>query len=236
MKLLREWLRNCNNDSTHECGPKGGSRLPTRLLDVGDEITPNILRLDCSEERISKNYVALSHRWGDVNVHPPFCTYRSNVDRFRERIHFDELPQTFKDAVTITRAIGIRYLWIDSLCIIQRDDDDWRKESARMEEVFSGAYCTIVASRAAGTHAGILGPHPRERQCTALQKGSEPPFYVCDAIDDFRNDVELGHLNKRGWVFQEKALSRRSIYFTENQLYWECGHGIRCETLSKLYK
>ncbi len=59
-------------------------------------------------------------------------------------------------------------------------------------------------------------------------------IYVCPAIDDFHADVELGPLNSRGWVLQEEALSRRSIYYTSTQVYWECGAGVHCETLARL--
>ncbi|OXV05317.1 hypothetical protein Egran_06915, partial [Elaphomyces granulatus] len=68
-----------------------------------------------------------------------------------------------------------------------------------------------------------------------LQDLQGSTFYVCEAIDDFRSDVELGDLNKRGWVFQERALSRRTIYFTKTQVYWECGKGVQCETLTKMF-
>jgi hypothetical protein len=67
-------------------------------------------------------------------------------------------------------------------------------------------------------------------------KADEALYYLCDAIDDFSGDVEQGELNKRGWVFQERALSRRTIYFAEKQTYWECGKGVRCETLKKTSK
>jgi hypothetical protein len=59
-------------------------------------------------------------------------------------------------------------------------------------------------------------------------------YFLCDAIDNFDLDVDQGELNKRGWVLQERALSRRTIYFTEKQTYWECGGGVRCETLTKM--
>jgi hypothetical protein len=61
-------------------------------------------------------------------------------------------------------------------------------------------------------------------------------YYLTDVIDDFYGDVEQGELNKRGWVFQERALARRTIYFTEKQTYWECGQGVRCETLARAKK
>ena len=64
----------------------------------------------------------------------------------------------------------------------------------------------------------------------------EEIFCVCEAIDDFYRDVDQGELNQRGWVLQERALSRRTIYFTETQSYWECGGGVRCETMTKMKK
>jgi hypothetical protein len=61
-------------------------------------------------------------------------------------------------------------------------------------------------------------------------------FYICEAIDDFAHDVESSSLSKRGWVYQERALSRRTIHFAGTQVYWECGQGIRCETMTKMFK
>jgi hypothetical protein len=108
-------------------------------------------------------------------------------------------------------------------------------ESKLMEQVFSSAYATIAASCANGTEDGFLQPYP-ERQCVTVETSSGALYYLCDAIDDFRLDVDQGELNKRGWVLQERALSRRTIYFTAKQSYWECGGGVRCETLTKMKK
>jgi hypothetical protein len=91
----------------------------------------------------------------------------------------------------------------------------------RMEDVFSSAYCTIAASTANDTDDGFLKPRTPRKYVT-LQKGPESAFYVCEYINTFRSDVELGELNRRGWLFQERALSRRSVYFTNSQMYWEC--------------
>ena len=247
MKLLRQWIGDCNQN--HNCGPQGNIMLPTRLIDVGDSNRPICLKLDCNAQRRSSNYVALSHRWGDENLHRRFCTYRDNVDQFQRFIDYEKLPKTFQDAVTVTRSLDIKYLWIDSLCIIQEDKEDWEAECLRMEDVFSSAYCTITASCASGTTDGFLRPlsggRSRGRRCYALngkvesadKKSTEKSvFYICDAIDDFARDVEKGQLSKRGRVFQERALSRRTIHFTETQVYWECGKGVRCETLTKMFK
>jgi hypothetical protein len=69
-----------------------------------------------------------------------------------------------------------------------------------------------------------------------MQGPGDVTYYVCEAIDDFHCDVDQSELNKRGWVLQERALSRRTVYFTEKQSYWECGGGVRCETMTKMKK
>ncbi|KAK3350274.1 heterokaryon incompatibility protein-domain-containing protein, partial [Lasiosphaeria hispida] len=143
------------------------------------------------------------------------------------------LPATFRDAVKVSRALGCRYLWIDSLCIIQGDGGDFNQEAKHMEQVYSGAYCVLAVSRAASHYAGFL--HPRkERDFVALGEDNEPPFYICENIDDFNAHVLEGDLNSRGWVLQEHALARRTIFFTEHQAYWECGEGVRCETMMRM--
>lgn len=180
------------------------------------------------------NYFALSHPWGK-SPPEPFCTYPSNVEQYKQKIDFSILPATFQHAVTITRALGLHYLWIDSICIIQGPDGDFNQEAKRMEDVFSKAYCVLAASSATGQHDGFLKPRDRRDYLTIEREGL-PPFYVCDTIDDFNQHVLEGHLNKRGWVLQERVLAHRTIYFTNKQTYWECGEGVRCETLTKMHK
>ncbi|KAI9857992.1 MAG: hypothetical protein M1813_007962 [Trichoglossum hirsutum] len=149
----------------------------------------------------------------------------------------DILPQTFKDAVIVTRKLGKRYLWIDSLCIIQYGDnfEDWRREAKRMEAVFRGAYCTIAATFTVDSTKGLLRHPPVQQprlQCIKVDSTSYGPVYISAIADDFHKDVEKGVLNQRAWVLQERALSRRIIHFTATQSYWECGDGVRCETLT----
>ncbi|KAF5597857.1 serine threonine kinase [Fusarium pseudocircinatum] len=172
------------------------TQLPTRLLYVGSSDTPKIRLCSTQSEGIpvQVEYIALSHPWGDATVlNPHFCTTTSNVMAHSKEIKFEALPNTFKDAVYTTRALGVHYLWIDSLCIIQGPGGDFNNEIA-----------------------------------------NNSPFYVSRYLDDFNNDVLEGSLNKRGWVLQERALARRTIYFTSKQTYFECGDGVRCETLTKM--
>jgi hypothetical protein len=204
--------------------------MPTRLIEVGETV-----RLIDSTSIEPSRYVALSHCWGPLKDGEKFCTSKRNVDQLKRRINVEKLPRTFRDTVTIARGLGISYIWIDSLCIIQDDKNDWERESGRMERVFSDAYCTIGASSASSSLDGLITTRDR-RECLKLPTRSLGTLYVCPSIDDFREHVELGELNRRGWVLQERALSRRSIYFTTTQVYWECGNGVQCETLARLNK
>lgn len=212
------------------------AKLPTRLIDVGRDNTEPIRLVQTSQESAAKSpYIALSHCWGTLRREQRCCTYADNIDQRKAHIAYDELPPSFQDAVRVTRALGMRYLWIDSLCIVQDDPDDWSAEAGRMEDVFSHAYCTIAASSAVSSLTGFLG-HRRPRDAIKLSTSGREPFYLAEDVDDFRADVENSVLSSRGWVLQERALSRRTIYFTSTQVYWECGNGIVCETLAQLQK
>ncbi|KAI9162755.1 Cyclin-dependent kinase [Paramyrothecium foliicola] len=239
--IVRLWLQDC--DRTHgDCRGHTATALPTRLIDVGTESNPGLRLLETSLQAPEENkYIALSHPWGDRKLHPPFCTWRTDIngdghdlESFKKAIPAEQLPATFKDAIAVTRALQIRYLWIDSVCIIQGKDGDFNDEAERMEDVFSGAYCVLAASRASGQHDGFLGSRPT-REVVRFQRLAEKPFHVCEPIDDFNHDVLQSPLNSRGWVLQERALARRTVFFAASQAYFECGHGIRCETLSKMH-
>jgi hypothetical protein len=234
IKVLAEWIRSCDN--SHHCYPRDVAFLPTRVLDVSNSSSGTVsLFCETRGHTSPGKYLALSHQWGSPLQHKKFCTYKRNIDKLKQGINVSDLPKTFQDAVSITRELGIQYLWIDSLCIIQDDENDWDMESKLMEQVFSSAYATIAASCASGTDDGFLKAYT-DRQCVTVETGSGARYYLCDAIDDFSLHVEQGELNKRGWVLQERALSRRTIYFTGTQSYWECGGGVRCETMTQMKK
>lgn len=246
-ELQCAWLRDCDENHVG-CSLSSNSapisaRRPTRLIDVGLNLDSKFVRLVETKDHFKREseeirFIALSHRWGLKSRHPHYTTTVNNLDQHKGQISIDQLPATFRDAVEVTKELGVPYLWIDSLCIIQDLPGDWDIEAPRMDTVFTSAYCVIAASRATGTSDGFLHKDRYLPQCSAVrfQRPDQEPFYVCEAIDDFQADVIEGHLNKRGWVFQERALARRTIYFTAKQIYWECGEGVRCESLSKLKK
>ena len=102
-----------------------------------------------------------------------------------------------------------------------------------MEKVFSLAYCTIAATSAVHSKAGFLKRNI-STEYVLVQDTSGRRFYICTGMDDFNNDIEKAQLNTRAWVMQERVLSRRTIHFSANQIYWECGEGVYCENLTRL--
>lgn len=146
-----------------------------------------------------------------------------------------DLPLTFQDAVTVTRNLNHRYLWIDSICIVQGPEGDFNEEAKHMEATFCQAYCVLAASCAEGQQYGFMKPRD-QRRCLKIRQSFRPSIYACDFIDNFQQHALDSHLNKRGWVLQERALARRTIFFTDKQTYWECGAGVRCETTMKMNK
>ncbi|TGO45211.1 hypothetical protein BCON_0412g00030 [Botryotinia convoluta] len=245
-QFLRAWLQRCDEDH-NECMQSRHYGLPTRLLNVSPSKNPADLRLDemdHSEAIGGIQYIALSHCWGQLpsNQVPPYCTTRQNIKPRRVGFTVADLPRTFQGAIEVTRKLDLQYLWIDSLCILQGADGDWEQESKRMEDVFASAYCTVAASSASDSSTGFL-EHQIDNENIYIQNESGKYFYLSTNLADFDEDVENGQLNQRAWVLQERNLSRRTIYFSRNQVYGECGKGIyagdmiylRCQEETKKY-
>lgn len=161
----------------------------------------------------------------------------TNTDNYNERTAegFEEerLPTTFRDAIRVTRELEKRYLWIDSIYIIQSDLQDWQAEARKMASVFRNAYCTIAASSARDSEQGFLRRPGGPAESVRLPGSSHGDVIISTFMDNFAHDVEKSVLSRRAWVLQERVLSRRTIHFTSRQTYWECGGGVRCETLTR---
>ncbi|KAE9978334.1 hypothetical protein EG328_001508 [Venturia inaequalis] len=122
-----------------------------------------------------------------------------NLEQRQKGFQAQDLPKTFQDTVEVTRQLGKQYLWIDSLCIIQgleegEETDNWKKESKRMETVFSLAYCTLAASSAKGSDEGFLKLRPSSLPLQIQTKDGRW-FYVSTEVDNFLEDVEKAPLN-----------------------------------------
>lgn len=221
--IARSWLQDCV-ENHRWCGRKRGKHLlPTRVIDVGSP--DQLVRLVHGEGQAGQ-WIALSHTWGGV---VSFTTTKGTLAAHAEEIAMGELPATFRDAVLITRALGVRYLWIDSVCIIQDDPDDWRREAACMAHVFKNALLAISATTAANSHDGILRLRREAGREVRLRAS-------CDAVDfdgtmvirpwlhPWTESVDSARspLSNRGWVLQERILASRTLHYGEQQMFWEC--------------
>jgi hypothetical protein len=223
------------------------------VIDTGNT-GDDFVRLVETNPSHTGEWVALSHKWG-LETSSHFCTTVDTVEDYKRGIPLASLPATFRDAVIVTRAIpGCQYLWIDSICILQGPGGDFNKEAKNVAEVYSGASLVLAASRAAHQSDGFLKSLvPRDYvalsgrrvelgratpRTTQQQTGGEDeaPFYICENIDDFDAHVLKGPLNRRDWLLQEHALARRTVFFTDRQMYFECGEGVRCQTMTKMRK
>jgi len=242
--MIKRWLETCK--SSHErCTGGSETALPTRVLDVSN----NEVRLRKTAGK-SGSYLTLSHCWG---LEPILTTTPKTLHAHLEQVPWDPLPQNFKDAITLIRKLGFKYVWIDSLCIIQGDKQDWEIESSRMADIYRGSSLTIAATRSPESRGGCFSD--RSKAPLALNSHGfklvkeipeiwEPRFFdghdISGEACQYWARVAFPHelsaekavglpLLKRAWVFQERTLSPRMIHFTPNELYWECTTISTCE-------
>ncbi|KAH6670921.1 heterokaryon incompatibility protein-domain-containing protein, partial [Plectosphaerella plurivora] len=139
-----------------DCGERQSHFVPTRLLDLGQE--DDFVRVYETHGDL-KEWVALSHCWGG---HQPLKLLKSNAAQLKERIDMADLPPTFRNTVDVCRKLSLRYLWIDSLCIIQDDAQDWEHEAAQMGQIYKDAFLVIVGASSANPETPFLGPRDDE--------------------------------------------------------------------------
>ncbi|KIW13281.1 hypothetical protein PV08_08469 [Exophiala spinifera] len=243
VKRIQFWLDNCQ--SVHGfCAESLESTLPRRVLEV------DTLVLHETQGEKGK-YIALSHCWGSGDS---LKTEKSSIGQRKQGIQWDELPQTFQDAITISKALGVQYLWIDSLCIVQDDQNDWEVESGKMDQIYKNSYITIAASVAKGDHEGFLRPRTHYLTSIArveLSNGVEESFKIRPLpAKHYRRDVgprnrswrhnmtvpgaQPQPLETRAWCFQERLVSSRLVSFCEAEMEWDYPTLSRCECGTRL--
>lgn len=240
-----QFTRDCMQECWHQ-HPRCRNQLaaaqqftPTRLIYIGQH--PDDIRLfDAASTGLRFPWAALSHCWGGGD---PFALKTDNIDALMADIPVDRLPATFTDAIRVCRELGIEYLWIDSLCIIQNDKQDWEREAAQMGMVYSHALVVISGASSKNPDTPYLGPRDedwlpkkfefqtpktdhripitvRRRYITAapLEQGlHDPPF------TKFWGHRKLkGPLYKRAWCFQESHLPTRQLHFSLGAIIFEC--------------
>ncbi|KAA8612735.1 HET domain containing protein [Pyrenophora tritici-repentis] len=258
LSTARSLVKNCLE--THgTCGHPGKpTALPKRVLDLspgGDD--PKSIRLHESEyiheERGYQHgeYVALSHVWG-VETGIPKTTL-ATLDSHKKSISWAALPRSYQEAIFFTRALGCRWLFIDSLCLVQDDLQEKLEDSLKMGEIFGNAFLTLAATSASDSSSQPLLPAktPPFKIQTTDNKGSlykinvreQPSHYSFEAPFDgnsHMNEWELPFnmteeanlhtpLLTRAWPYTERLLSPRVLHFTKSEMILECWNGYQCE-------
>jgi hypothetical protein len=179
--------------------------------------------------KIFEPYISLSHCWGGMQ--PIQLTTRTEAS-LKSGINVDVLPKTFREAILVCKMVGVKRLWIDSLCIFQDDLSDWTSEALTMSDVYSNAVCNIAATDAPNGSVGLnFDRHPlaiqpfwveAKWQNEDLQQPHTGQKYLVFPPSSWTKELTDGALNRRAWVAQERILSKRVMHFTSSQVFWEC--------------
>ncbi|KAH7116221.1 heterokaryon incompatibility protein-domain-containing protein [Dendryphion nanum] len=238
---IQTWIEECNY---HLCCPtQVNVRLPTRVIDLEPmnmSKDPRIVQSDGQEGQ----YATLSYCWGAGRQ---TLLTKSNIDVYRDNIPLKNLPQGIQDAITVARDIPVRYLWVDSLCILQDSEEDKATEIANMENIYRRSLVTIVAASSDDVSKGFLQP-----RTIALPFLVEHPDLVCPfwspdylgwtipfrAAEDHFGTMSLQciqcgtsynermePIHQRGWALQEQLLSNRLLIYATHALQWRCKAG-----------
>ena len=248
MTFIQSRLAEC--EANHKCAPLEASSLPRRVLDVGANKDSKTFLHETHGE--SAPYITLSHCWGKRLM---MKTTKTNYDQRRNGISWAQFPATFRDAIRLTRALKIRYLWIDALCIIQGDELDWEEQSALMATIYSNCYLNLAATHSPDSKGGLffrrwipsfdskLHPkrHSVESKLLLVQESTTAEaakVFVRRSLENAHIDMlivdgggrvysvlETAPLVTRAWAYQERLLSPRTVNFHSAELTWDCGSG-----------
>ncbi|KAI0188503.1 heterokaryon incompatibility protein-domain-containing protein [Xylaria flabelliformis] len=233
LRLAKSWFTECC-ESHDACQPADTRTYPKWIISIYQGLPIRLV----SGSMLQLNhcpYATLSHCWGTAC---PLTLTAGSLGNLLSEIPEARLPKTFRDAINIARSFGLKYLWIDSLCITQDDLDEWQRESMKMADIYQGSTLNIAAT---GAEDGSVGLH-FARDSRAIQKieGVSIPlqsdtiaeefFLNVFAGDIYRAGIENSPLVSRGWCLQERFLAPRTLHFAKSQIFWECQKKKRCET------
>ncbi|KAI1170585.1 heterokaryon incompatibility protein-domain-containing protein [Nemania sp. FL0916] len=229
--FTKECLQRCTSQHS-DCMQEPQAALPSRLLEVGSE-NQNTIRLIkvqdlVSEDPVQIRYAALSYCWG--GDHHVKLT-KNSILPMQSEIEVTGLPETIYNAVQVTRSLDIRYLWLDALCILQDDNDDWDYESSRIGLIYTNAYVTLKATMAKASTSGFL---KLELSADSFEfsfpwineQGDQASLVLRPSL---REKDDSGPLGKRAWALQEELLSTRVLSFTSEEIMWRCRSQHTCQ-------
>lgn len=219
--FISECLQRCLIDHVQEeCGaPNFEPIFPKRVVKIGGDL--GLIQVIEYEERLGP-YLALSHCWGG-NISLQLTSFSPSLF---ESIDFQSMPNTFRDAIQLTRRLSYQYIWTDSLCIKQDSATDWEIEANKMGAIYRNAHLTIAASSSKGSAVSFLAPRPRigppqqdlsftDRDGKLYHLQARRPLSIHEHCV-----VEDGPLHKRAWCFQE--------YYLSGILSVKAGYQLRC--------
>lgn len=226
--MIRAWIDNCVTEHPR-CLIHKDFNMPRRLLDVSCTPSRDVKLWRTNGERVT--YIALSYCWGGLK--PPTTT-KDSEDSRRLRIPLQDLPRTYQDVIFLAQSLRIDHVWIDALCIVQDDDEDWDRETSRMGSIFRNALLVAVAADATNMGAGFLHlrapsvlwqPIASRRQPLGqilIQDPENLPSHQDEAC--YRSAITA-----RAWTYQERVMACRCVVFRQNEIFWECRTECKCE-------
>lgn len=218
LDIAASWVSDCSINHP-QCGAVSDHQLPTRVIDVGEEGIQQPRLVETWETR--GRWAALSYCWGGA---PPLTTrktYRQNCTA----LPLVKLPRLFQDAIAIVRKSGLQYLWVDTLCIIQGDREDWERECSKMCTVYENSAFTLAASAATSPDGSLLHTRKSKPTCRFKFRDQSLSAGIGDIVPTFKLGMPKAissPLAIRGWVLQERLLAPRVLYFGEQLMYMEC--------------
>ncbi|EPE28353.1 WD40 repeat-like protein [Glarea lozoyensis ATCC 20868] len=218
--LVKYWSETCI--SQHQVCQKTQHFVPTRLILISDDGTHVRLCITKNDHNCSV-YVTLSHCWGSAKDVPKLTL--STLTSFTQSMRVQTLPRTFQDAIAITRNLGVKYIWIDTLCIIQDFEADWIHEAGLMDSLYENSFCTVAAASGHNPHDGIFISRDPLRYFPCCIPHQNEKWYALPSMETGSQSVRETHLNSRAWVYQEVMLSPRVIYYTTQGVFWSCRQG-----------
>lgn len=246
IKLAKSWIENCRNTHAQYCsaGAAAGSEqfLPKRLLYVGDAMSSALHLVETRAIGLDLEnikYLALSYcRGDDISVRETLTLDKE--EEWKTQIPTRSLPLTFLHAVHLTRQLGLSYVWIDLLCILQDGVDraEWRTESISVGSVYAHAYCTISVCGSSNADGGCFHKRTRSFQefpCYLRFSRSKGLMIKATADsfdkDSFSKEVDKSVLSQEAWALQARLLSPRILHFGSRFIYFECNTHVASETV-----
>ena len=218
------------SDLHQGCRPAQHCRLPKRVLSLVDFDTSDISLIETYDQ--TGAYAALSHCWGAFQ---PLKILTTNLAKMKQGIPWKSLPCVFQDAARVCRRLGLKYIWIDSLCILQDSVEDWDIESSKMCQYYENAYITISATASPNSRVPFLKNRDKKWHTQSFQFHNSDGQTIdiiarqdCGASGEGHQE-DPGVLGTRAWVMQETLLSRQILHFAESELVWECRSCILAE-------